>query len=447
MVNLKSLYDSHDLFDNRYELRCRLGGGGFSEVWLAFDTKSLNEVALKVYAQAASLGDDGLEMFRKEFSLVCNFNHSNVLRPFSYEISNGHPYLVLPYCSRGSCSQFVGTMREEEMWRFIENVAAGLEYLHSYPGKPVVHQDIKPANILIDATGQYLITDFGISIGLRNTLGRNSVHENTGSGTISYMAPERFDNVNPTPVMSNDIWSLGATLYELATGDVPFGNFGGMTQCQLHIPPKINNDYSDQLKQLIYSCLAENPWERPTAKDLRVSAQTKSFKKRKGKSDKSSSMRRYVIFSVITAVAVCAFFVWNVASNYAERKEYEKVVAANNRSALEVMSNADSIVERHKSRLAVPNGIDAVDEDTLGIVVRTYEEALNIQDCSDSVYNKIRNHRELAFKELIIPAYTYFKERENEYKSIGAYSAAEHFQIRRLKIEKMVNNDSIYFIK
>lgn len=76
-MNLKLIHDSHVLFDDRYELKARLGGGGFSEVWLAFDTKSRNEVALKVYVQAGNLDDDGLEMFRKEFSLVCNFNHSN----------------------------------------------------------------------------------------------------------------------------------------------------------------------------------------------------------------------------------------------------------------------------------------------------------------------------------------------------------------------------------
>lgn len=234
MVNLKQLFDSHQLFDGRYELKKRLGGGGFSEVWLAYDSKSQNEVALKVYVQAGNLDDDGLEMFRREFSLVCNFNHSNILRPFSYEIADGLPYLVLPFCPKGSCCSLVGAMSEDEVWHFIENVSSGLQYLHSYPGKPVIHQDIKPDNILIDATGQYLITDFGISIGLRNTLSGKSANENNGSGTLSYMAPERFDSNNGGPVMANDIWSLGATLFELATGDVPFGDFGGMTQCKMH---------------------------------------------------------------------------------------------------------------------------------------------------------------------------------------------------------------------
>lgn len=444
MVNLKSLHDSHILFDNRYELRARLGGGGFSEVWLAFDTKSRNEVALKVYVQAGNLDDDGLEMFRKEFSLVCNFNHSNILRPFSYEIANNHPYLVLPYCPNGSASQLIGEMPEDEMWHFIENVSAGLEYLHSYPEKPVIHQDIKPANILIDVTGQYLITDFGISIGLRNTLSRNSVHENTGSGTISYMAPERFDKGKSLPVMSNDIWSLGATLYELATGDVPFGDFGGMTQCKLHVPPKINNGYSDQLKQLIYSCLSENPWERPTASELKTAGHYKSYNiKKKRQHNKIDVKTFYKLCLSLIAVTVIAALSWIKINDVLKRIEHERLVAASNSAALEVMHNADSIVSRQKSLLDNPRLIDNINEDSLEFVVKIYDDALQMNNCSDSVYNVIKSHKEVAFKDLIQPIYTHFKDNETVYNNIGAYSAAEQFRKRRMRVESLINKDNI----
>ena len=437
MVNLKSLHDSHELFDNRYELKCRLGGGGFSEVWLAFDTKSQNEVALKVYVQAGNLDDDGLEMFRNEFSLVCNFNHSNILRPFSYEIVNNHPYLVLPYCPSGSCNQFVGKMTEDEMWHFIENVAAGLEYLHSYPEKSVIHQDIKPANILIDVTGQYLITDFGISVGLRNTLSRSSAIENTGSGTIPYMAPERFDKVNPVPVMSNDIWSLGATLYELATGEVPFGDFGGMTQCRLHVPPEIKNAYSDQLKQLIYSCLSENPWERPTARDLRTAAQVKSYSINRIEPSRNVITKIYKI-CLLLLVVVVSVFTWIKVNDTIERKEYEQMVAESNTTALTTMRNADSIVEQQKSKLLSPKYIDIISDDTLGLVIQIYDDALMTQNCSDSVYNVIKAHREVAVNDLLLPTYEHLKYKEQEYNSIGAYSASQLFRVRRVRIEELL---------
>lgn len=441
MLNLRTLHDSHELFDDRYELKSRLGGGGFSEVWLALDTKSRTEVALKVYVQTNDLDDDGLEMFRKEFSLVCNFNHSNILRPFSYEITEDHPYLVLPYCPRGSSRQFVGRMPEHEMWHFIENVAAGLEYLHSYPEKPVIHQDIKPANILIDATGQYLITDFGISIHLRNTFSRNSAKENNSSGTLAYMAPERFDEVVSMPVMANDIWSLGATLYELATGNVPFGEFGGMTQCHVHKPTKFNIGYSDQLTALIYSCLSENPWDRPTARDLRIAAEGKEFKiKRRSRTKKGIYKKSIIALAICGAVFFGLMTFNNMRTSAPEPHISEPNFHENNQIALNILDSADRVVEQHKSRLKNHRALESIHVDTLKSALKIYDDALKVSGCSDTIYTTIQLHKTQAINQLITPAYTYFKQRENEYKSVGAYNAAEKFHDRCLKIEDLIQN-------
>lgn len=445
MLDLRSLYDSHELFDNRYELKSRLGGGGFSEVWLALDTKSRTEVALKVYAQADDLSDDGLEMFRKEFSLVCNFNHSNILRPFSYEITDEHPYLVLPFCPRGSCRQFVGRMPEHEMWHFIENVAAGLEYLHSYPDRPVIHQDIKPANILIDATGQYLITDFGISIHLRDTLSRNSAKENNSSGTIAYMAPERFGDVVSMPVIANDIWSLGATLYELATGNVPFGEFGGMTQCQVHKPAKLDIGYSDQLTSLIYACLSENPWDRPTAKDLRLAAESREFKKKKPARTRQGIYKKSIIALALSGIVLLGFLTVHKNQSTAheptisQTKSYE-----NNQIALKILDSADRVVEQHKVKLRNPRFVESITADSLKNALEIYNDALRVNGCSDSIYNMIKIHKTQAIDQLVNPTYTYFKNKEDEYKSAGAFSAAEKFHDRCIKIEYLLQNNDDY---
>ena len=440
MVNLKQLFDSRQLFDGRYELKTRLGGGGFSEVWLAFDTKSRNEVALKVYVQAGNLDDDGLEMFRKEFSLVCNFNHGNILRPFLYEIAENHPYLVLPYCPKGSCCSLVGKMGEDEMWHFIENVASGLQYLHSYPGKPVIHQDIKPGNILIDATGQYIITDFGISIGLRNTLSGKSAKENSGGGTLSYMAPERFDRNNGGPVMANDIWSLGATLYELATGDVPFGAFGGMTQCKMHVVPAISNNYSSPLKQLIYDCLDEQPWNRPSALDLFETAKSRSYHVKHNHTSKTKSTG--VLFASIIATAIVAGAGITVFQIVKDKREKLIVEQTNNSIAFENMKKADSIVERQKHILPNQKYGNEVDVDSLKYLVDVYDKALEVPDCTDSVYDIISSHRKSAFVELIQPAYEYIVNKENTYRNAEVFDAAEKFKKRRLKLEPLLNQNN-----
>ena len=208
--------EENKLFAHRYRLKQLLGRGGFSEVWLAEDTLTDLEVALKVYAPGGGMDERGVQLFSSEFSLVFNLNHSNLLKPTYYDTFERMPYLVLPYCELGSAANLIGQLDEQTAWRFLYDMACGLEYLHSQE-PPVIHQDIKPDNILLDHSGRYLLTDFGISIKARNTL-RKSMLKNEGSvGTLAYMGPERFSKY-PLPIKASDIFSLGATLYELLTG-------------------------------------------------------------------------------------------------------------------------------------------------------------------------------------------------------------------------------------
>jgi len=254
------------LFDNRYLLKRLLGSGGFSEVWLVEDTKVDNQKrALKVYAPGKGLDEDGIQLFSSEFQLVYDLNHSHLLRPSHFDDFQRSPYLILPYCERGSATNLTGVITEDEAWRFLHDVASGLAYLHEQI-EPVVHQDIKPDNVLLDLHGNYLITDFGISAKARSTL-RRSVGKATSGGTIAYMAPERFGK-DKTPVKASDIWALGATMFELMTGDVPFGEHGGALQKSGAEIPEITKDYSQRLKNIVCKMLACEPWDRPTAKQL-----------------------------------------------------------------------------------------------------------------------------------------------------------------------------------
>lgn len=249
------------LFANRYTLHKLLGRGGFSEVWLATDQWTGLDIAIKVYAPGQGMDADGLRDFSKELANVYNLNHANLLKPQHVDSWEGMPYLIMSLCKNGSCYNKVGILKEDEAWKFLADVSAGLAYLHS---REIIHQDIKPDNILIDDNGNYLITDFGISIQARSTL-RKSVHNaSTGAGTTAYMAPERFSK-DPKPIKASDIWSLGATLYELITGKMPFGEIGGGMQRNGASIPTINAHISAQLRQTIIRMMAKEPWQRPTA--------------------------------------------------------------------------------------------------------------------------------------------------------------------------------------
>lgn len=257
-------YIEGQTIDNRYFLVRLIGRGNFGEVWVARDKVTDVEVALKIYV---SMDPQGLEDFKMEYQISCNLNHTNLLHSnYLGTTEDGRrAYLVMPLCPDGSVSKLVGKVDERTIWRFIYDVASGLAYLHDHK-PPLIHQDIKPDNILIAPNGDFLISDFGISRQLRNTLRRSAGLVDV-SGSLSYMGPERFSK-NNMPLMASDIWSLGATIYELAVGEVPFCGMGGSMQKRGAEIPELPDTYSPELNMIMASCLAQDTWERPTAKKL-----------------------------------------------------------------------------------------------------------------------------------------------------------------------------------
>lgn len=266
--------EQNSLFHNRYILEKHLGGGNFSEVWLAKDTVADNVlVAIKIYTLSAEIGTEGQSSFAREFSIVVNVNHTNLLKPSHYDICDGQPYLVLPYCKKGSILESKGKFTEEEAWKLIADIADGIAYLHKI-NPPIIHQDIKPDNILIDDSGKFLLTDFGVSTKVKSAIQKTvGMGDYNSAGTMAYMAPERFEK-DSLPCLANDIFSLGATVFEMLTGDVPFGENGGLDFSLEKTMPTISGNFSDTLKQTILSCLEFEAWKRPFAEKLSEIAHT-----------------------------------------------------------------------------------------------------------------------------------------------------------------------------
>lgn len=257
-------YSEGNIFDGRYRLQQFIGSGSFGEVWVATDIQTEMEIAIKIYI---SMDQHGLEEFKKEFQVSFDLNQTNLLHSnyLGVNSEDNRAYLIMPYCPEGSVSSKIGQLNEKELWVFVRDVASGLAYLHGQ-NPPIIHQDIKPDNILISRTGDYLITDFGISRQVRNTL-RRSARSASVAGAPAYMGPERYSS-NPMPVKASDIWSLGATIYELATGELPFCGMGGVMQKNGADMTELPGHFSDAFKSLVYSCLALETWDRPSAKQL-----------------------------------------------------------------------------------------------------------------------------------------------------------------------------------
>lgn len=311
-----------DIIKQRYELMQFLGSGSFGEVWLAHDQMSGRKVALKIYL---SLDPAGVEEFQREYTNTADLSSPYLLTPEYFDVHNRRPFLVMKFCENGSASKLAGQISEDKLWAFIHDVASGLEVLHSQ-SDPIVHQDIKPDNILVDSKGHFLITDFGISKRLRATMRRQSKRD-VSSGAMPYMAPERFESM-PKLNPASDIWSLGASIYELATGELPLNGFGGSMLKHGAEVPSLGPSVSQSLNSLMRACLSPYPTARPTANEIIEAASQKTFRQATKKAEipqsampsgkttiyepKSNNSKNLFIYLVTIAVVVfIGYWIYN----------------------------------------------------------------------------------------------------------------------------------------
>ena len=290
MLDIKEYIDNGKAFDGKYRLIRPLSTtGGTADVWLALDLNTVKDpdsvkdlkgltddqieelgliVAIKVYRPQNALDIEGEQRFREEYMIVFNCHHTNLIHPTHFSIFHEVPYLVLPYCKKGSAERHIGKLEDDEAkWKFVGDVAGGLAYLHALE-PPIIHQDIKPGNVLIDDSMNYSITDFGISAKSGGTSDRDTFEEEERSGTMAYMSPERYrEDAEPSP--AGDVWALGAMFYEMLTGSVPFGEQGGWTQVEDPTAmPQMPADIPVDMQRLITACLDPDPDKRPTAEYL-----------------------------------------------------------------------------------------------------------------------------------------------------------------------------------
>lgn len=399
---------SENLFHDRYVMEHLLGKGGFSEVWLAKDSKTDIEVALKIYAPGSGLDSHGINVLSREFAIVANANHRNLLKPLHYDVVDRKPYLVLPYCKKGSIQGMVGQFTEEEAWHLIHDVASALAYLHSR-NPVIIHQDIKPANIMMDDGGDYMLSDFGISSHARSALRKSmSVAFTTSVGTTAYMPPERFEADN-TPIKASDIWSLGAMIYEMLVGDVPFATGdieGGLLQKKGAEIPLLPKKYSPALRRLIELCLQKDPWVRPTAEQIEQYAQialeggdpfaSKRFSKKTLNLIYASAASFILILLII--VAAMSIHRKKEQSALIDQQHRELIRQQKERATRQVYDLMD------RAAAAVESGKDYDKdyyENDLMQAYSLYDEAEQLALTADSLLaDSVRGHKELVRAEL-----------------------------------------------
>lgn len=273
-------FEPNQEFAGKYTLIERIGEGGFAEVWKVQRASGFIQ-AIKIFS---GLSAGGADLARKEFERIYNLNHPNLLKPSDWGVYKQHPFLVLPFCSHGNALKLAGKVDEKTLVKIIYDISSALEYLHSRED-PIIHQDVKPDNILIDENYDFLLSDFGISKKLKITFAKNTpstretarMDDPVSAGTTppAYRPPEYYSTVatEKKPIKASDIWAFGITIYELATTELAFGEYGGLFQKQGQPTPDLPIDkFSSGLSYLVHWCLEENPSDRPTANELKEMA-------------------------------------------------------------------------------------------------------------------------------------------------------------------------------
>jgi serine/threonine-protein kinase len=247
------------VLSGRYRLEAKLGSGGMSTVYLARDQTLDRDVAVKVMHREMSEQADQLERFRQEARAVAKLSHPNVVAVIDAGEDGGHPYIVFEYVEGETLKQRinrVGPLDPQESLAYAIEIARGLTVAHA---RNMVHRDIKPQNVLIDAEGRAKLTDFGISRQLEQD-GMTA----TGRvlGTTDYVAPEQAMGMGVDP--RSDIYSLGVVLYEMLIGQVPFHADSQVGVAMKHV----NEDLPDvQQRRPEVSAAAALVVERATDKD------------------------------------------------------------------------------------------------------------------------------------------------------------------------------------
>jgi eukaryotic-like serine/threonine-protein kinase len=243
----------------RYRIEAKLGSGGMSTVYLARDETLDRPVAVKVMHREMSEQADQLQRFRQEARAVAKLSHPNVVGVIDAGEDGGYPYIVFEYVEGETLKQRIarlGALDVQEAVAYAIEIARGLTVAHA---RQMVHRDIKPQNVLIDADGRAKLTDFGIS---RQLEGDGLTATGRVLGTTDYVAPEQAMGRGVDP--RSDIYSLGVVLYEMLIGDVPFHADSQVGVAMKHV----NEDLPDvQTRRPEVSSAVALVVERATAKD------------------------------------------------------------------------------------------------------------------------------------------------------------------------------------
>lgn len=268
-TSLEDIDDGEPFLLGRFRLDKRLGGV-MGVVYRGVDTESGNEIALKALPKTLAFEPSFVERFKREVKATGSLAHPNIVRIFDAGVEHGVFYLAMEFIEGESLNQRLrrdGVLSEREGLKIGYYVAQALAHAHA---KSVLHRDVKPENIMLAKDGRVKLTDFGLAKLLADE--QQITAEGIAVGTPHYIAPEQARALKDTDHRA-DLYALGATLFHILTGRLPYEGDDGAAIMRRHVfeatpdPRMIKPGMAPAVANILMKLMAKNPADRYQSAD------------------------------------------------------------------------------------------------------------------------------------------------------------------------------------
>ncbi len=272
-VTVRELASGQKVF-GRYTLKKILGRGGMGIVWLARDEELEREVALKFLPDVIALDKAFMSELKRETRRSLELTHKNIVRIHDFVHDQSAAGISMEYVDGDTLSNLRAEKEQkvfqpDEISGWTGQLCDALDYAHDHAR--IIHRDLKPANLMVNQRGDLKVTDFGIARSLGDSMSKLTGENGGTSGTLVYMSPQQLDGERGSHL--DDVYSLGATVYDLLTGKPPF--YSGNIDRQMH--ERVAPSMTERRKEFnvepalvppvweatVAACLAKDPAKRP----------------------------------------------------------------------------------------------------------------------------------------------------------------------------------------